>query len=499
MADEDLDARMRDVDLSALAHDMAQLRASVAAESEGIAARWAGWAEDEDFLPSARNLAHYLALRHRDLREVQRRMRTAGLSSLGRAESRVMPTLDAVARLLAAATGAPAPDTGSAGFFDGETRIAARADALLGAPSSHSPVRLMVTLPSEAADEPRFAARLARLGVESVRINCAHDDEAAWNRMIRHVRQAEGPDGRRMKVLMDLPGPKIRTGAVRDKKDLARVYCGDDLAITLPGRLDEAPRRTPAIECLHAQALAAAEPGHRVCLDDGRLDTVVREVAPWGLLVQITAGPEAKGYKLRPEKGVNLPDSEVRLPALTDADRDLLRFVARHADGIEYSFVQDAEDVARLQDALAAERPEDWRRLGLVLKIETQRAVRALPDILVRAAGRQPTAVMIARGDLAVEIGFARLAEMQEEILWLCEAAQVPVIWATQVLESFLKTGVPSRGEMTDAAMAARAECVMLNKGPFLFEGIELLDRLLGRMRGHIGKKSHRLRPLTTW
>jgi pyruvate kinase len=106
---------------------------------------------------------------------------------------------------------------------------------------------------------------------------------------------------------------------------------------------------------------------------------------------------------------------------------------------------------------------------------------------------------MIARGDLAVEIGFVRLAEMQEEILWLGEAAQVPVIWATQVLESFLKTGVPSRGEATDAAMAARAECVMLNKGPYLFEGIEELDRLLGRMTEHMRKKTPQLRPLLSW
>lgn len=144
-------------------------------------------------------------------------------------------------------------------------------------------------------------------------------------------------------------------------------------------------------------------------------------------------------------------------------------------------------------------RPDDWRALGLVLKIETQRAVRNLPDLLVHAAGRQPAAVMIARGDLAVEIGFARLAEMQEEILWLCEAAQVPVIWATQVMEQFLKTGVATRGEMTDAAMAARAECVMLNKGPYLFEGIEMLDLLLARMHGHVKKKAHLLRPLKSW
>ena len=93
----------------------------------------------------------------------------------------------------------------------------------------------------------------------------------------------------------------------------------------------------------------------------------------------------------------------------------------------------------------------------------------------MRAAGRQPFGVMIARGDLAVELGFERLAEMQEEILWLCEAAHVPVIWATQVLEDLVKSGLPTRGEMTDAAMAGRAECVMLNKGPNVGEAITAL------------------------
>lgn len=239
------------------------------------------------------------------------------------------------------------------------------------------------------------------------------------------------------------------------------------------------------------EALRRIEPGQRILLDDGKLDLTVLRREPWGVVAKIVGGPREKGYKLKAEKGVNFPDTEIKVPALTDEDREALRFVARHADGIGFSFVQDVEDVRLLQEALTRERPDDWRRLGLLLKIETKRAVRNLPDLLVRAAGRQPTAAMIARGDLAVEIGFARLAEMQEEILWICEAAQIPAIWATQVLESLIKTGLSSRGEMTDAAMAARAECVMLNKGPFVFEGIAEIDRLIGRMSEHIRKKTH--------
>jgi pyruvate kinase len=104
--------------------------------------------------------------------------------------------------------------------------------------------------------------------------------------------------------------------------------------------------------------------------------------------------------------------------------------------------------------------------------------------------------VMIARGDLAVECGFERLAEVQEEILWLCEAAHVPAIWATQVLESLAKDGQPSRAEITDAAMSHRAECVMLNKGPYILEAIHMLDGILRRMHGHQTKKSPALRKL---
>ncbi|MGY6568214.1 MAG: pyruvate kinase, partial [Salinarimonas sp.] len=137
--------------------------------------------------------------------------------------------------------------------------------------------------------------------------------------------------------------------------------------------------------------------------------------------------------------------------------------------------------------------------LGLIANIERPDAVKNLPDLIARAIPRGPFGVMIARGDLAAELGFERMAEMQEEILWICEAAGAPVIWATQVLEGLVKNGVPSRGEMTDAAMAARAECVMLNKGPAICEAVALLDRLLGRMEDHVFKKTPTLRALTAW
>ena len=110
-----------------------------------------------------------------------------------------------------------------------------------------------------------------------------------------------------------------------------------------------------------------------------------------------------------------------------------------------------------------------------------------------------PVGVMIARGDLAVEAGYERLAELQEEILWICEAANVPAIWATEVLDRLAKTGRPSRAEITDAAMAERAECVMLNKGPRIVEAVAVLDDILRRMADHQRKKFSLLRPLRSF
>jgi pyruvate kinase len=132
-----------------------------------------------------------------------------------------------------------------------------------------------------------------------------------------------------------------------------------------------------------------------------------------------------------------------------------------------------------------------------VLKIETQQAFAELPALLLEAMKHYPVAVMVARGDLGVEVGFERLAEVQEEILWLCEAAHVPVIWATQVLESLAKGGMPSRAEVTDAAISGRAECVMLNKGPYIEQTLQFLCNVLNRMEDHHQKKTSMLRRLS--
>lgn len=478
------------------------LIATVETDAEAQLAIWNTTIDRAAFRPGAHNLACYLALRQRDLRALQRPLMVLGLSSLGRLEGRVLPGLHAVHCALSALAGQPpGRHPSSATFFSGEARLIAHAHEVLGTPLESPPVALLVTCPSEAADSPDFMLAMAHKRVEAVRINCAHDSAEQWAKMVGHLRHAEAATGHRMKLFMDLAGPKIRTGRVAHAlKGHRRARPGDLIALAAIGDLERitVQERHFAVECTLTEALTASQVGDRVFIDDGRLGATIEQVADWGLLARVTTAAP-KGLALKPEKGLNFPDRHLAIDALTPKDRDDLSFVSAHADGVEFSFVQSAADVAKLQDALAVLRPADWQSQSLILKIETARAVTNLPEIIVQAAGHQPCAIMIARGDLAVEIGFARTAEMQEEILWLGEAADVPVIWATQVLEGLMTKGISSRGEMTDAAMAARAECVMLNKGPYLNETIDQLRALLARMGDNQHKKTPGLRALKSW
>jgi pyruvate kinase len=204
----------------------------------------------------------------------------------------------------------------------------------------------------------------------------------------------------------------------------------------------------------------------------------------------------AEKPKLKAEKGINFPDSTLALESLTDDDRAVLPFALQHADLIGYSFVRTAGDLQLLQESLAklkSDRPNP----SIIIKIETPEAVKNLPMLLLQGMTQAGFGVMIARGDLAVEIGFERMSEIQEEILWICEAAHVPVIWATQVLESLNKSGIATRSEVTDAAHAALAECVMINKGDHTLQVIETLKDILMRSGGHHFKKTYSMRSLS--
>jgi pyruvate kinase len=280
----------------------------------------------------------------------------------------------------------------------------------------------------------------------------------------------------------------------------AILHSGDTLILTrsqAPGKLgvfdSKGKTLVPArIPCTLPQVFDDVKVGESIWFDDGKLGGVILSVDKDEVKVEITkAGPS--GHRLKADKGINLPKTKTRLPSLTDKDIKDLEFIVKNADMVGFSFVRTGDDVRQLQKLLRRMGGED---LGIVLKIETRAAFDNLAEILLAAMESPVVGVMIARGDLAVEAGFKRMAEVQEEILWMCEAAHMPVIWATQVLEQLSKKGVYSRAEITDAAMSERAECVMLNKGPYILEAVRTLDDVLSRMEAHQQKKRSMMRPL---
>jgi pyruvate kinase len=211
-------------------------------------------------LRSARNLVHYLSLRRHDLRDLQVRLARAGLSSLGRSEAHVLVTIDRVLEMLALAchTAAPEYPPAPVGFRQGERILAANTRRLLGAHSAHRAVRLVVTLPTEAPEDPRVIHDLVRAGMNCARINCARDDEAVWGAMAKHVRAAERAYDRDCRILVDLAGQKPRTGAVAGGAKRLPLSVGDRFEARARDAGAADTRAFSAPDCMHRAGRASA-------------------------------------------------------------------------------------------------------------------------------------------------------------------------------------------------------------------------------------------------
>ena len=287
----------------------------------------------------------------------------------------------------------------------------------------------------------------------------------------------------------------VSVGTLPPADQAIHLQAGDILRVTRDCTPAPADDTHPHIGCTLPEVFACAKIGDPILFDDGRIGGRIQSSAENHFDVRIDH-PSHGEVKLREAKGINLPHVDLHIPALTDTDIADLATVVAIADVVNLSFVREPADVLQLFDELDR---LDAQELGVVLKIETPHAFDHLPQLILTAMRRSRVGVMIARGDLAVESGYERMAELQEETLWLCESAHLPVIWATQVLEQLAKTGQPSRAEITDAAMSERAECVMLNKGPYIVDAVVALDDILGRMAELEYKRSSLLRDQIAW
>jgi pyruvate kinase len=433
---------------------------------------------------SACNLLHYLALRSNDIRRLQVKLHKSGLSSLASSESHIRSQLQAILKRLNVTT-----DREPELSYKSSRKLSRQKSVqLFGAGREPKIPSIMVTFDTNHADDYPAVKNLLESGMNIARINCSHDDESIWIRMIEHVRTASTVTGLPCKIYMDLPGPKIRTFLPGNKKKKTKLKVNEGDVIYLAEKW-LASKKNLVIGCSMPGIIPQLQAGERVLIDDGLIETKVTDILKDQVELQVLR-VSGKKTTIKSEKGINLPDSTLSIPALTDYDLEYLSFIQEHADIIGYSFVRNANDLLTLQQSL------EGKKLPVILKIETLEAVKNLPELL-QGMQEELFGVMIARGDLAVEIGFARMSEIQEEILWICDAGHVPVVWATQVLENLNKVGIATRSEVTDAAHAIMAECVLINKGSHTIEVIHELKDILYRSGGHHAKKRYTFRPLS--
>ena len=563
---------------------------------------------------SALNLSHYLAFRSFDIDDFQKELRYLGLPDLSNVEGHVMKSLLAIKTILNHLRGGHVVEKQKniISIKKSEKLLRKNTKQLFGYKSKKRVTRIMVTLPSTAAEDYSMISRLIKLGMNSARINCAHDSPEVWAKMIENIKRANKALKKNCKVMMDLGGPKLRTGPMmpgpklihikqerdqlgnvikpakiwistpnipapdnsadvvlpvnkllldkiktgntitftdsRNKKckitidqdqgtgkcglcsDSAYITTGTELCVnkikktgkekTFVGELqpieqfiilhigdklilhkDPKPgepamfdndgklKSDAHISCTLPEVFKDVKKNEPVFLNDGKVEGIIEKVNTEELHIRITYAKNS-GSKIKADKGINLPESDLKISGLTNKDKRDLDFVANHADAVNFSFVNQASDVS---DYLEEVKKYD-SKLGLILKIETRKGFKNLPEILMQGMQTFPLGVMIARGDLAIETGWKNFAGIQEEIMRISEAAHIPVIWATQVLENLARKGVPTRSEITDAAMAQRTECVMLNKGVYIEKAVKMLDKILRRMQ-HFQKKKETVLP----
>ncbi|KAL4204371.1 hypothetical protein AMTRI_Chr01g131720 [Amborella trichopoda] len=573
-----------------------------------------------DYFASATNLIHYVALQSLDVQQLKEDLSSVGLLNLETINAYVLASVTAGIQLLENLSSnhgstrenivlpSSMIDNSSVinpisqqeglrykqreikdelSLHEMKRRASLHAEKLLGLHPDGRPVHIMVTVGQEAMQNENLISDLLKAGTTVIRINCAHDDSNVWREIIRRVKNCSQLLEKPCRVIMDLAGPKLRTGPletgphvmkiapkrdgkgavlypahvwlsypgarppshlspdavlfVDNKEWLRNLNVGDILRFTdtrgkvrtlkisekFPvfsdvgclaeisktsyiesgtelhikgrknklgcGRVVDVPAvqqfvrlrvgdlllisrdsslksndykrssiGTARITCSCGRLFDSVEPGEVIKFDDGKIQGIIRGVSMSEICVSIThAAP--KGSKLGSEKSINIPESNMQFEGLTVKDLVDLEFVAANADMVGVSFANDVRDIVMLQRELEKRK---LGNLGIVLKIETQGGFEKLPLLLLQAMqSPNPLGVMIARGDLAVECGWEKLADMQEEILSICNAAHIPAIWATQVLETLVKSGLPTRAEITDVAAARRHNDFFLENG----------------------------------
>lgn len=434
-------------------------------------------------LASATNLVQYLAFRKNDRRDLQLALHTHGLSALSNAESHIHCQIQAVRKRLGHYYSEK--EISECNLLHSKAILDKNSQNLFSQKDLPQTSYLMVTLDSEIATDTERMKDFMRAGMNVARINCAHEGEKSWNKIIETIKAAEVATGLTCKIYMDLAGPKIRTQFLGSQKGKKKISIAENDLFYLAATQENFDPGETVISPNELAILPYLKVGQRIFIDDGKLYGIIESLEPRGVGVRVRK-IFSKKKRIKADKGINFPDSKIKISSLTESDLMALPFILDHADMIGYSFVNKPKDIQHLRAEMAKITSNP---LPIILKIETLLSFQNLPGLLLEGMKDPQVGVMIARGDLAVEMGFEKMAEIQEEILSICEAAHTPVIWATQVLESLHKSGIATRSEITDAGQAALAECIMINKGPNTPEVLYTLKDIIQRAANQRIKK----------
>ncbi|ORE93428.1 pyruvate kinase [Stappia sp. 22II-S9-Z10] len=322
-------------------------------------------------------------------------------------------------------------------------------------------VRVVATLGPASSEQAQIEA-LHRAGADVFRINMSHSDHALLRTLVSRIRAVETAVGSPITILADLQGPKLRVGTFAD----GPVTLTEGATFTLDS--DKSPGDETRVHLPHPEILRALAPGHRLLLDDGKIALKVTEASADKAVTVVTVGG-----KLSNRKGVSCPDTLIALGALTPKDRsDLEAALDAEVDWIALSFIQRPEDLAEARKVARG-------RAGILAKIEKPQAIERLDEIIELS-----DALMVARGDLGVEMPLAEVPILQKRIIRASRAAGKPVVVATQMLESMITAPVPTRAEVSDVANAVYegADAVMLSAesaaGQYTVEAVTTMDRV---------------------
>ena len=325
----------------------------------------------------------------------------------------------------------------------------------------HRRAKIVATL-GPASSSPEMIGKLFKAGADVFRINMSHTSQDRMRELVAMIRQIEAENDRPIGILVDLQGPKLRLGTIQGGSIMVKQ--GDTVVLDSNPAIGGADR----IYLPHPEILAAVEPGHTLLIDDGKVRLTVTKVEP----DRVTTRVEVAG-KLSDRKGVSVPDSTIPLSALTGKDlSDLEASLEAGIDWIALSFVQRPEDVAE------AKKLTRGRALVMV-KVEKPQAVARLLEIIEIA-----DALMVARGDLGVEMPLEKVPGVQKQMTRLGRATGKPVVVATQMLESMISSPVPTRAEVSDVATAIfeGADAVMLSAesaaGQYPLEAVSTMSRI---------------------